>query len=43
MLQAQIIVSDFRTLYCMRQIYGMESPINMTWPPTVWGSHVSTI
>jgi len=44
------LVSDFRMLYCMCQIYGMESPINNTMespidttqPPTVWDMHVST-
>ena len=35
-------VSDFCTLYCMRRIYGMESPIDTAQPPTVWDTHVST-
>ena len=32
----------FRTLYCMHQIYGMESLIDTVQPPTVWDLHVST-
>jgi len=31
------------TLYCMSQIYGMESPLDTAQSQTVWGSHMSTI
>ena len=34
----KLTVSDFRMLYCMRQIYGMETLIDTARPPTVWDS-----
>jgi len=39
----KFLVSDLHMLYCMCQIYSMESLIDTARPPMVWDLHVSMI